>query len=105
MTIVNAHPISCDLLSKLYLCPNSNSTWKHLGYGPTVVICFQNCIFVLTATALINNSYDDTSCDLLSKLYLCPNSNSTNEQLIQMGDVVICFQNCIFVLTATASTY
>ena len=41
-----------------------------------VVICFQNCIFVLTATARYKSAVASFGCDLLSKLYLCPNSNS-----------------------------
>ena len=92
----------CDLLSKLYLCPNSNSTDLKFVDSSSVVICFQNCIFVLIATATGDSTPLTTCCDLLSKLYLCPNSNSYTLICNLGGLVVICFQNCIFVLIATA---
>ena len=42
---------SCKLLSKLYLCSTEYSKNTSMPLLPTVVNCFQNCIFVLPNTA------------------------------------------------------
>ncbi len=46
-----------------------------------VVICFQNCTFDLSETAILLGFSDGQCCDLLSKLYLWSIWNSGNQQV------------------------
>ena len=109
----------------------SLSYWQQRKYtsvrGYSVVICFHFCIFVVLATTsrrqtpatrmlwfafiFVSLSYwqqpinynitPQSSCDLLSFLYLCRTGNNNAPLKKEGDDVVICFHFCIFVVLAT----
>ena len=84
------------MLSKLYLCMDSNNSDELLVRIAAVVNCFQNCIFAWILTTLYLPKYIDPCCELLSKLYLCMDSNNADFINLAKLPVVNCFQNCIF---------
>ena len=119
----------CELLSNLYLCIGWHSVTSHQPHRPTVVNCFQICIFVSDDTASDSVTIDQIvlwiafkfvslyrmtqhsnpkqtkqfRCELLSNLYLCIGWHSWHEISRRRIVVVNCFQICIFVSDDTAS--
>ena len=118
----------CELLSNLYLCIGWHSSRCRLSTPPSVVNCFQICIFVSDDTATDHimiqvialwiafkfvSLYRMTQlcfpiiveklcCELLSNLYLCIGWHSIFTHRFGGLSVVNCFQICIFVSDDTA---
>ncbi|MBP1673111.1 MAG: hypothetical protein H6Q25_926 [Bacteroidetes bacterium] len=75
---------------------DSNNKVDTMNPEAPVVNCFQNCIFAWILTTLHSYLYRFVRCELLSKLYLCMDSNNTEKYAHRLNAVVNCFQNCIF---------
>ena len=88
--------ISCDLLSNLYLWTIGNNIYISTLFHKTVVIYFQICIFEPLETTTKIRKIFDTSCDLLSNLYLWTIGNNGLFFIFTHSCVVIYFQICIF---------
>ena len=63
--------MSCELLSESYLCIIVHNPRGRQASTHEVVNCFQNRIFALSFTTLLNSARNDFSCELLSESYLC----------------------------------
>ena len=97
--------MGCDLLSKLYLCVVKHSLCNLYLILFCVVICFQNCIFVLWNTAISKISRHRELLWFAFKIVsLCCETQPIILLMLRIW-VVICFQNCIFVLWNTAQLF
>ena len=128
---INVPRKRCELLSILYLCSVIYNTLLYLIDCIVVVNCFQFCIFAVLFTTNScryppynrlwiafnfvslqcylqpNGGYldNETSCELLSILYLCSVIYNDESPRSNRRGVVNCFQFCIFaVLFTTVSS-
>ena len=93
--------MSCELLSKLYLCNTGYNYSIFISVLFVVVNCFQNCTFVILDTTNQDWHKSTNRCELLSKLYLCNTGYNTKKAMNFIQHVVNCFQNCTFVILDT----
>ncbi len=88
--------LSCELLSKLYLC-RGNHNYNPIPYtGAKLWIAFKIVSLPRESQQTNWSTIWRLCCELLSKLYLCRGNHNISSWRNNLRFVVNCFQNCIF---------